>query len=278
MVPDLPDTDWRREREFDLQIALARALFAGRSPGAPEIGDAYNRARQLAVTLNRPRALLVVLYGEWAHQVNRPDLNRARHLSAEMRRLAEDSGDVAARMLSRQASNYMCLQLGEFTLALEDLVEGLSLFDPADRPFYSEVLAYDPLAALLAISAPSLASLGYLDQAVLRRDAALAEAHRLSHPHTLGIALAHAFMTGWVIRSEAKSLLQYADELLVLSVEHGLGHYRTMVLVQRGWWRYRCWRSRRHCRLPCWPGSTGWRRCARWLRSGRRLAGNSRMS
>jgi tetratricopeptide (TPR) repeat protein len=118
---------------------------------------------------------------------------------------------------------------------LEDLAEGLSLFDPADRPFYAEVLAYDPLAALLASSAPSLASVGYLDQAVLRRDAALAEARRLSHPHTLGIALAHAFVTGWHIRSEAKSLLRYADELLALSVEHGLGLYRTMVLVQRGW-------------------------------------------
>ena len=78
LVPDLPDTNWRRECEFDLQIALAWALFASRSPGAPEIGDAYNRARQLAVTLYRPRALLAVLYGEWAHQVNRPDLNRAR--------------------------------------------------------------------------------------------------------------------------------------------------------------------------------------------------------
>src|SRR5262249_22547451 len=83
-----------------------------------------------------------------------------------------------ARMLSRQASNFTCLQLGEFTLALEDLVEGLSLFDPADRPFYAEVLAYDPLAALLAISAPSLASLGYLDQAVLRRGAGAAGAGR----------------------------------------------------------------------------------------------------
>jgi predicted ATPase len=152
-----------------------------------------------------------------------------------MRRLAEDSGDVVARMLSHQASNFTCLQLGEFTLALEDLAQGLSLFDPADRPFYSEVLAYDPLAALLTASAPSLASLGYLDQAVLRMDAALTEAHRLSHPHTLGVVLSHAFTTGWHIRSEAKSLLRYADELFALSVEHGLGLYRTMVLVYRGW-------------------------------------------
>src|SRR5215471_17253020 len=138
-------------------------------------------------------------------------------------------------MLSHQASNFMCLQLGEFTLAFEDLAQGVSLFDPADRIFYAEVLAYDPLVALLAISAPSLASLGYLAQAVSRRDEALAEARRLSHPHTLAQALAFAWGTGWVIRSEPKSLLQYSDELLALSVEHGLGLYRTMALVHRGW-------------------------------------------
>jgi class 3 adenylate cyclase/tetratricopeptide (TPR) repeat protein len=235
LVPALPDTDWRREREFDLQIALARALFAGRSPGGREIGDAYNRARQLAATLNRQRALLVALYGQWAHQVNCADLSGARQLLAEMRRLADDSGDVAARMLSHQASNYTCLMLAEFAVAREDLEHGLELFDPADRLFYAEVLAYDPLAALLAVSAPSLASLGYLDQAVLRLDAALAEARRLSHPHTLAIALIHAFITRWLIRSDTKSLLQYADELSALSVEHGFGLYRTMVLVPKGW-------------------------------------------
>jgi hypothetical protein len=32
------------------------------------------------------------------------------------------------------------------------------------------------------------------------------------------------------------------------------------------------------CRPRCWPGSTAWRRCARWRSSARRSAGNSRTS
>jgi tetratricopeptide (TPR) repeat protein len=235
LVPALPDTDGRREREFDLQIALAQALFAGVSPGAREIGDAYDRARQLAVTLNRQRALLVALYGQWAYHVNRPDLDRARRLAAEMRELGEDSGDDVARMLSCQASNYTCLALGEFDAAREDLAQGLVFFDSADRGFYAEVLARDPLVALLAVSAHSLACLGYFDQAVSRRDAAMAEARRLAHPHTLAMALGWGWGTDWLIRSEPNSLLQHADELLALSFEHGLGLYRTIALVQRGW-------------------------------------------
>ena len=64
LVPGLPDTDRRRESEFDLQIALGQALIASRGWGAPELGEAYARARELASTLNRPRALLFALWGQ----------------------------------------------------------------------------------------------------------------------------------------------------------------------------------------------------------------------
>jgi tetratricopeptide (TPR) repeat protein len=237
LVVTLPDADWRREREFDLQVALAQALIASQGFAAQETSGAYNRARRLAATLKRRRALLVALYGQWVYHVNRADLHRARQLVAEIRALGEDSDDVAARMLSHQASNFTFFALGEFTAAREDLQRGRVLFDPADRPFYTEVLAYDPLVVLLAASGHSLASLGYLDQALSGRNAALAEARRLSHPHTLALALALAWAWGTLsfIRSEPKLLCQGADELLAFSVEHGLGYYRSTALVKRGW-------------------------------------------
>jgi predicted ATPase len=34
---------------------------------------------------------------------------------------------------------------------------------------------------------------------------------------------------------EPGSLLQYADELLALTTEHGLGHFRAMAFIERGW-------------------------------------------
>jgi len=138
-------------------------------------------------------------------------------------------------VLSRSASGYTCLHLGAFTVAREDLEQGLALFDSADRLFYAEVLAYDQLVALLAHSAASLASLGHLDQAVLRADAALAEARRLFHPTTLALALVFAWKIGHAIRSEPRLLLRYADECLAISTEHGLGSYRGFALTQRGW-------------------------------------------
>ena len=57
LIPVLPDGDWRRERELDLEAALGQALFASRGWTAPEVSEAYARARELAATLNRPRRI-----------------------------------------------------------------------------------------------------------------------------------------------------------------------------------------------------------------------------
>jgi predicted ATPase len=73
LVPALRDTDWRRECEFDLQIALGQALVASRGWGMPELGEVYCRARGLASTLNRPRPLLFTLFGEFMYHWARAD-------------------------------------------------------------------------------------------------------------------------------------------------------------------------------------------------------------
>jgi predicted ATPase len=80
-----------------------------------------------------------------------------------------------------------------------------------------------------------LACFGNLDHALLRSAAALDEARRLSHPHTLAMALAAGWWTRQFVRLEPGSLLRYADVQLALTIEHGLGFFRATALVWRGW-------------------------------------------
>jgi predicted ATPase len=235
LVPDLPGSDWRREREFDLQIALAQALTASGGWGARGTRDAYARARQLAVTLNRPRALLFALYGQSTYHWARADLKRARQLAEEIVGLGEESGDLATRVMGSYASGLTCFQVGEFTAARAYFEESIALFDPTDRLAYAELLPTDPHVQLRIHSCWVLGCLGHVDQALSRRDAALDEARRLSHPHTLALALASAWRPGWCVGSNPKSLLEYADELLTLATEHGFGFFRFFALVARGW-------------------------------------------
>jgi tetratricopeptide (TPR) repeat protein len=235
LVPALPDTDWRREREFDLQIAHGQALIASRSWGTPEVGPAYDRARQLAVALNRPRALLFPLWGQFIYHWARADLQRARRIADEIVALGEVSGDVPTRVMGCDASATACYHLGDFTAGRAYAEKGLALYDRAQRQAYAELMPNDALVELQVRSSHKLVCLGHFDQARSRVDAALAEARRLDHPPTLCFALVGTVVTGWSVRLEPKSLLEYTDEVLTLSVEHELGFFRATALCWRGW-------------------------------------------
>ncbi len=234
LVPVLADGDGRRETELDLQIALGQALIANRGWGAPELGEVYSRARELASTLNRPRALLFALWGQYTDHWARADLKQARRLAAELRELGDTAGDVLVQVMGFHAGGLTCFHLGEFTAGRAYLEKGIALYDPAHRPSYSELLINDELVPLRLILSWLLAPLGHLDQALFQSATAVDEARRLSHPATLALALL-AWVTRSFVRLEPGSLLQYADETLALATEHGLGLYRAWALIERGW-------------------------------------------
>jgi class 3 adenylate cyclase/predicted ATPase len=235
LIPGMPNSDWRREREFDLQIALGQALVESQGYSARDAGEAYARARQLSLALERPRSLLLALWGQWAYHVCRADLELARQLASEMRDLGEAGGDVPTRVLGCDASGFTCTDLGEFIPGRAYLAQSLALYDPAHRLFYTELLPNDALVQLQVYLSFLLVCVGDLDQAMFQRDAALQEARRLSHPHDLAIALAFAWITGRCVAWDPKSLCQCADELVLLSVEYELGFYRAVGLAMRGW-------------------------------------------
>jgi predicted ATPase len=235
MVPALPDTDRRRETELDLQIALGQALITSRLRGVPGLAEAYSRARELALALNRPRALLSILYGQCLNDWAQGDLQQAQRRAAELRDLGETNADVPMQVLGWNAGGFTCWFLGAFTTGRAYFEKALALYDPADRASYAELLPTDERVTLRGQFSYVLACLGNLDQALRQSDVALDEARRLSHAPTLAIALGIAWLTGWLVRLEPGSLLRVADERLALTTGHGLEHFRMWALIQRGW-------------------------------------------
>jgi hypothetical protein len=235
LVPALPEGEWRQERELDLQIALGRALIANRGWGAPGLDEVHSRARELALSLNRPRALLFALWGQITEHWARADLKRARRLAAELHELGEAAGDVLTQVLGCDAVGATHLWLGEFTAGRPYLEKALAVYDPAHAPSYSELLSYDARVQLRLQSSFLLACLGHLDQALFQRDAALDEADRLSHSSTVAHALACAWWIAWFLGLPPGSLLPYADQTLALAGTHRLLFFRAMALLWRGW-------------------------------------------
>jgi class 3 adenylate cyclase/predicted ATPase len=234
LVPALPDTNRRREAELDLQIALSQALFLTHQAfGWPEWAEVHARARELASTLNRPRALCSALWGQCAGHFHQADLHPAQRLATEMRELGDATGDVVVQVVGWHFDGLTCFKLGDCAAGRARLEEALALYDPAQRPSYAELVPFDELVGMRSHLSWPLATLGHLDQALVQQDAALGEARRLSHPPTLAIALAG---TGLLCLCWGPGLqLRYADELLALATEHGLEFFRMFALVGRGW-------------------------------------------
>jgi tetratricopeptide (TPR) repeat protein len=187
----LSDSVSRQEHELDLQITLGGALLATQGFGAPAVGEVYARARELCYELNRSHKLLPILYGQLLYQANRADLGRAQQLAAEIRQLGETGEDVVTRMTGCRMSGFTCVFLGEFAAARAYFEQALALYDPVHRRLEEGTI--DALVSILAFSSLVLVCLGYPDQARSRRETVLAEARRLSHGHTLAVALSTPF-------------------------------------------------------------------------------------
>ena len=75
-----------------------------------------------------------------------------------------------------------------------------------------------------------LAHLGYIDQARTQMDAALSEARRLGHAHTLAFVLHVASWLDWLTRSP----MVHLEECVDLSTKHGFPFYLSWALAYRG--------------------------------------------
>jgi class 3 adenylate cyclase len=235
LVSTLPNSVSRQERELDLQIVLGQTLYATQGFGATSVGEAYARSRQLCDQLNRPRQLFAAVTGQWTHHQLRAELDRAQQLAAELRELSDVMDDVSTRSAACRVSGFTCLFLGDFAASRVYLERSLALRDSVEQRPSGELATVEMLIAILGPLSWTLACSGHLDQAQSRCNAALVEARRLSHAHTLAIALWWAWGVGWIARSQPSGLFLYADELHALATEARFPYYRALALLARGW-------------------------------------------
>ena len=224
----------RQEKELDLQITLGHALMAAKGLAAPEPGKAFARARQLCEHLDRPSQLGPVLIGQWQHCLVRGELEEAERHAGEMRQLGEARADVMWKCFGSFLSGVACFWLGKFIDGRGYLENGLPLWDSTFLAFGAS--PDNPHVQALIHLSRTLACLGYVRQARLWRDEALAEARRLS-PYNVAFALYQAWFGDWAMEGVrcAPRTLRSAEEVLAISGEHGFPQWFANGNIMRGW-------------------------------------------
>ena len=201
---------------------------------APEVGHTYARARELCQQLGDTPQLFPVLRGLWRFYQARGEARTAYELAAQCLSLAQRVQDPALLLEAHEALGISLYQLGEMLSARTHFEHGVALYDPQQHHSLAFLYGQDPGVACLTRAAVAQWVLGYPDQALQRIHAAHAMARELSHPFSLGYALA------WTVfvpqfRRDGRTVQEWTEALVTLATEQGFAQLLLFGTILQGW-------------------------------------------
>jgi predicted ATPase len=234
LLAALPDTAERLQHELRVQTTLGTALMAAKGQGAPEVGQAYARARELCRQIGETPQLFPILFGLYRFHLVRAEYQTAREQAEEYLRLAQRVDDPARRLEAQFALGGSLYCLGDVTAARAHLEQGIALYDSQEHHALALHLGIDPGVWCLAYAALALWALGYPDQALRRSHEALTLAQTLSHPPSLAATFFYVALTQCFCR-EAHAVRERAEAAMALASAQALPQWWAVGTILRGW-------------------------------------------
>jgi class 3 adenylate cyclase/predicted ATPase len=234
LLKTLPETPAHTQQALSLHLALGAALLVTKGHAAPEVEQVYTQAYALCQQVGETPELVPVLFGLWRFYNTRSQFQTARDLGETLLRLAQRAHDPALSVVAHSALGLTWLCLGALPTAHQHLEAGIALYMPDQRRTPVFRIGQDPGVACRLYVAATLWFLGYPEQALARLHEALALAHELSHPYSLGWALCWAtFMSQF--RRDVSVVHEHAEATVALSTEQGFPLWVALGTILRGW-------------------------------------------
>jgi len=229
VLESMPESPERMRYELQLQVLLGDALIAVMGYGAPPVGAAYGRARELCQYIGLEPQLGFVLGGVWVYYLIRADYPAALELADQLMRLSEQLPMPLLAAGAHTALGATLMNLGDLESARVHLEKAV---EHGERD--QLVLASDLRVSALCFLANVLAALGEVEQAVWRVDQALARARDLGKPFFLANALTQS---AWVrqLAGDIDGAERAANAAVELSTEQGFPYWQAFCLMTQGW-------------------------------------------
>jgi predicted ATPase len=217
----LPDRTARAEQELRLLIGLGPALMLTRSSMAPEITQAYGRARQLASEMGKDIELFKAVWGLAFVANIKSDLTASRPLIDELFDIARRQDDPDLQLQAHHAAWGRAVISGDFVEAQEHIDAGLALYRREVHGQHAHIYGgHDPGTCAYGYGAQIACILGHSEDSLRKLDQGLALARDLTHPPTLATALGGAASVR-AIRREPIEVEKLIGPLLPLASKHG---------------------------------------------------------
>jgi predicted ATPase len=234
LLAALPEGSERQQRELDFRSALIVTLMQTQGYAAPAVSETLSRARQLCEQLNRPPQFANVLHSQCGYRILRGELLLACQDAKEHLELGEARNDPVVKSTACFGSAVAWFLRGEFAEARAYAERVLELYDTAHSSLYATVSAQDVQLGALSRLSYALSSLGYLDQARVRRDEALEKARHRGHAHSMALTLATVWEHDASVQLEPALLLERAKELQAHCARHGFPYFAAIATVYSG--------------------------------------------
>src|SRR4029450_1406243 len=155
-------------------------------------------------------------------------------LSEQLLTLAQQSQDSAMLLAAHRALGTTLFHLGELTLALTYLAQGIALYDPQQHRAAAFLYGDDAGVVCHIHAAWALWSLGYPDQALARSQEAVTLAQQSAHPFSLSFVLRSAAVLHQ-LRLEVLAAQERAEAAIRLAKEQGFLLQTARGAILRGW-------------------------------------------
>jgi predicted ATPase len=231
----LPDTPQRTQHELDLLTTLGPALLSTKGYAAPEVAEAYTRARELCQQGDETPEHFLVLWNLWLFYLARADHQTALELGEQCLHLAQRVQDVTVLLQAHVVLGISQFYLGNPGRASTHLEHTIALYDPAQH----HGLAYryggiDPGIGGFGYDAWALWVRGYPEQARAQSARALSLAQHLAHPYTLARTLYWDTLLCQLCR-DAPAVRDQADTAITVATAQGFALVRALGPIMRGW-------------------------------------------
>jgi predicted ATPase len=233
LIETLPDTPERTQYELAVQATLGPVLMATKGFGAPEVGRAYARARELCQQVGETAQLFPVLYGVCVFQTVRADCQSARTLGEELLHLAEQEHDPALLVVAHNVVGVTLFFMGEIEAARRHCEQSVAHYDAQQHRSLAIAYGRDPVMASLSFGALALWRLGYPEQALRQSQASVTHARGLAHPFSLAFALNGATLVHQDRREWGRAQEQ-AEATIALGTEQGFPFWVAQCTIYRG--------------------------------------------
>ncbi len=232
LLKEWPDTQERTQQEFRLQITLGGPRIASQGFAAPEVGHAYGRALALSRQRGEAPQIIRALNGLSGFHLVRAEHKTARELAEQCLSLAQRVQDPILLVYAHHVLGNVLFWLGEFSQARAHQEQALALYQ-ARQPRADSASYLNLGVNCRNYMSFTLASLGYLDQAIKRSQEAITLARELAHPFSLALALSFAGDVH-LGRGEGAAAQALAEELIALSTTQGFTQLLTDGTMMRG--------------------------------------------